>query len=131
MALTWDITNCVDSAELTTDETWSATEEMIFATMAVGLPGVSEANADTFYARLRTWQRLIGVPAEEQVTPEKVRRYVGLRTNVSADTDAAWRKRIIDRQLDDERFVYRKSVEQDAPGDPKPLARPRATSKRR
>lgn len=109
MALHWDITACADSAALTADDdAASNTDAMIWATMGVGIGRITEENWPEFYARLKT-SGYYG----DQITPELVRRYVGLSTNVSNETRLQWLKRVVNRHMDD-LVVDAKRATQDA-----------------
>lgn len=131
MALHWDVTNVEDyetrcfyrAAEddpsgdyKKGDRLVSAlTNTLIWASMSVGLSGITEKNWRQWYARMHACEKLGGAwrfrvvrdedgkPTKEPVfvTPEDVYRHIGLSTNVGRETDAQWRKRIVQRHLDD------------------------------
>ena len=82
------------------------TNVLIWATIAVDLPGITEENAAEFFARLRFTERMDGpflIRAEVDgkrptgeaafVTEEEVLAHVGLTANVTAKTRAQWLKR--------------------------------------
>lgn len=83
------------------------TNVLIWATMAVDLPGITEDNAAEFFARLRFTEQLDGpmlIRAEDEngvrpsgvkafITEEEVLAHVGLACNVSPRTRAQWMKR--------------------------------------
>lgn len=113
MSLDWDITNVPDHEEncwIPTGETrpdgtptvrlHPVTEMLIFATMIVGMREITKTNADKFYARVYTEERLSGSwligPNGEQayITPAQVWAHIGLRTNASEYTDVAWRAKL-------------------------------------
>lgn len=77
------------------------TEALIFASLVVGLSEISGANWRTFYGRLHAWERLERVRtlhadgSAKHTAPETVYAHIGLSTNVSRETDAQWRKRIV------------------------------------
>lgn len=88
MPLTWDSTAC-DLPDTLSDEDAVTREALIFATMAVGMPTITEDNAREFFARVSFYEKVNGsyrfngdgTPA--YFTPEDVLRFVGLRTNAS------------------------------------------------
>jgi hypothetical protein len=99
MALHWDLTACADYEALTTEENYPLTEAMVFATMGTGIGTITEANWPEFYARVH-------VAGYFDVTPEQVRRYIGLKTNVfPVESRAKWLKRVMGSRVDD--AVYR------------------------
>lgn len=111
MGLHWSIEKVRDHEALTTEEAWTTTNAIVWATMAVGIGDLTEADAPTFYARLHVYERLVGafrIGADGPIyfTPAEVRRYIGLHTNVARDTDAAWRKRIMAVSLRDAEREY-------------------------
>jgi hypothetical protein len=82
------------------------TKSLIFATMVVGIGRITEGNAAEFYARLHAFERLNGTYLTEQgknvyLTPEDVRRHIGLTTNVANETRAKWLKRVLGGEVDD------------------------------
>ena len=88
------------------------TNSLIWSTIAVDLPGITEANASEFFARIRIWETLFGaflVRAEVDgkrpegtaafITEDEVIAHIGLTCNVSPVSRAKWLKRI-DREMD-------------------------------
>jgi hypothetical protein len=90
------------------------TETLIWATMIVGLPSISEKDAQEFYWRLRFYEQTQGAlrnkwksEGSDDVEPvyftaDEVRAHIGLGTNASRETRAAWVKRMtqhIDRAV--------------------------------
>jgi hypothetical protein len=65
------------------------TERLIWKCMAVGLSGITEKNWSNFLVRASLLDWAEGRPP---LTVEEVRSHIGLSTNVSRDTDAAWLK---------------------------------------
>jgi len=89
------------------------TNALIWSTIAVDLPGITEANAGEFFARIRIWETLFGawlVRAEVDgvrpegaaafITEDEVVAHIGLTCNVSPVSRAKWLKRI-DREMND------------------------------
>lgn len=124
MSLNWNIdrianfeTVCLNTAEDGTRTLRPATEGLIWATMLVGLNGITEKNAPQFYARLSVWESLNGAirsnaTQSQPYTVEEVRAHIGLGTNATIETDAKWGKRLIERALTDARrdFAFRHAV---------------------
>ena len=82
------------------------TNALIWSTIAVDLPGITEDNAGEFFARLRLWERTFGaflIRAEVDgkrpegaaafITEAEVLAHVGLTCNVSPVSRAKWLKR--------------------------------------
>ena len=102
------------------------TNALIWATMAVDLPGITRENAAEFFARLRFTERLDGpmlIRAEVDgkrpegyaafLTPEEVVAHIGLTANVTAKSRAQWLKRFsmdLDRALDQVRTLIPRPV---------------------
>ena len=85
-----------------------ATEALIWATMIIGLPDITEKNAEEFYFRIRFYERAQGALRNmmsadgEGITPvffsaDEVRKHIGLCTNASRETRHAWIKRMSKR----------------------------------
>ena len=117
MALTWNITKCVD-----VDDLWHKpsegdlngprqlkgfTETIIFATMTTGMNSITEGNWEKFASRIFMAMKTQGFPSFRQTDtdkPEKtetlsrdavkwlVWRHIGLKTNASTLTEAQFRK---------------------------------------
>jgi hypothetical protein len=112
MSLNWDLTKITDKETLCweknddgTDKLNPVTESLIWLTMGIGMGSITEENEFIFYSRIAVYEKLfgnilsywkdgkkIGVP----ITPVDVHKHIGLTTNVSKETDASFRKRIID-----------------------------------
>jgi hypothetical protein len=84
----------------------SLTRTLVFGCMNVGLGTITERNWRTWYARFHLFEKLNGAFLSRRiegtdkwesryVTPEEVHAHIGLSTNVSKESDAAWRKRIV------------------------------------
>ena len=91
------------------------TNGLIWATVFVGLHGITETNAAQFAARLELYQNLNGallVGTDEEtgergpvkITTEDVYQHIGLRCNVTDESDAAWLKRTVTTQ-------YKRSID--------------------
>lgn len=105
MSLNWDITRVKGDPKEWTPEQNDSTTVIIWATMVIGMGEITEANAQDFWLRLDMYQKVTGgwTPA---VTPADVRRLIGLRTNVSKETDAAFRRRMAEISADRSRVAW-------------------------
>lgn len=88
------------------------TKALIWATMAVGMRGITEENYREFYARLRLVETtgdafLWRAEGKSQSDPEnfltldEVRRHIGLGTNVSPQTAGKWSAFLFDKMAKD------------------------------
>lgn len=104
MALTFDYGACNDTL---TDEHYSRWIEYVtFNTMFVGMPEITELNYSQFIMRVMMFNAARGdcVYNTSQLT-EAVLPFIGLRTNASPYTDAAFVKRLKDIQEDTMRSI--------------------------
>lgn len=101
MALHWD-TTAVNKDAFTWDENERSEqygqelETMVWNTMFLGINKVTADNWKDFYARyvIFNWDRK---PADLFVTPDMCKRWIGLSTNATNYTRAAFNKGIIER----------------------------------
>lgn len=90
------------------------TKAIVFRTMAVGMGTITFVNMEEFYARNVMFERifdssLVFMNDENLgITPKNVHDHVGLSTNVSHETWAKWRNRIMDRARDEVLHEYKK-----------------------
>lgn len=101
MSLNWDLTKAEKYNALSDEEKdilWQETQGIIFTTMGIGIGELTEDNLAEFYARQKFSARMNNF---EPFTLEQVRRYVGLKTNVSYETYASWQKRIAKYNYDE------------------------------
>jgi hypothetical protein len=80
MALTTNISNCVNWEELNNDANYPKTESIYFVTLVTELGQITAKNYGEFYARIRVYSLVSG---GYNVTLEDVTRRIGLSTNVS------------------------------------------------
>lgn len=84
------------------------TDAMIWACMAVGLGRITEENAEKFAERLIALQAVSGamLTGEKPVylTEEDVRNHIGMRTNVTDESDQTWKTRLFRTALDAGRY---------------------------
>jgi hypothetical protein len=102
MALTYDLSNTALPRDDNGRLIWStATESIIFYTMAVGIGDLNEKNAPEFWARVSITERIHGYSPEIRLTAADIRQHIGLKTNVfGVETRARWLKRIASSTLD-------------------------------
>lgn len=81
------------------------TDMLIWAMMAIDIGAITETNAVQVYTRIEAWEKLFGAMCRmwddttqrAELVPctiDDVRAHIGLRTNVSTKSDAAWWMRI-------------------------------------
>jgi len=93
---------CADGADTsgrTATRLSVTTNTLIWASLLVGLPEVSEANAERWFKRLATIEAHNGAYRTRDgedvfFTLEEVKAHVGLSTNVSRETDAKFRAKV-------------------------------------
>lgn len=112
MSLNWDVSAVQSDAKFVTNADGTkvlspVTNALIWLTMIVGMGSITVKNARDFYARVKLYESLFGsyltkreheigaTWVERPLTAEDVRAHIGLRTNVSMESDTAWRKRIL------------------------------------
>lgn len=101
MSLNFDFTRCADRGACVDGDghVTGALETIVWATMFVGMGEITTRNAGKFALRLRAYETAVApISTGSRVNEDVVRRYVGLRTNVSSKTDvqfAAWIGRIV------------------------------------
>jgi hypothetical protein len=97
MSLDWNVTRVKDQ-----NVCWASNDEMtdkcnalIWMTMAVGIPEITEKNYKEFAFRLATIQRLFGVmrlPPGVVMSESEIKQYIGLSTNANQRTLAQFWK---------------------------------------
>ena len=93
MSLSWNAQNAENWGKLHD----GAKESVIFHTMFLGINRITEENYQEFYKRYVQLQRANGWDNDElYLKPEDIHNAVGLSTNASTFTPAAWRKRLTD-----------------------------------
>ena len=82
------------------------TEAIVWRAMAVGMSSVNEDNIAEFYARSRMLDRMsdslpLVIKGEKtMITVQMLKDHIGLTTNVSNETRAAWLKRVANFEFD-------------------------------
>jgi len=104
MSLNWNTQNC-NPSEAKDDNEAAIREMIIWQTMVVHMGEITENNWKEFYARIALMEKITGplmlVGGEPYpVTPEMVRRWIGLTTNVSTDSRAKFLREVIGSEID-------------------------------
>lgn len=97
MPLTWDATKCEDLHPEDEDER-VITQTIVFMSAAIGMGNISKTNWKEFYVRSEVMNQLRGPFMYRggkgySLTPKDIQRRISLRTNVTFETKAMWRKR--------------------------------------
>lgn len=102
MGLTWDVSkvnsyeaNYPDLVDADGRRKWNPiTESIVWLTMFCGTPTITEANHEDVAQRFTVWQRINGSMLSNGyiVTLKDVRQHIGMHTNVSSKTEAAFLK---------------------------------------
>lgn len=66
---------------------WEILETVIWRCMAVGIGTLTRKNVETFILRSEVWEALNGGVKLSRLS---IYRHIGLHTNVTTETDAAW-----------------------------------------
>lgn len=142
MSLDWSISDVKDWESISMKEEngreGTITQALIWGTLSIGLPGITEKNATEFFWRVRVLEREDGAFVRHYdgkemqdvlLTRADIDRRIGLSTNVSTEARRVWVARQVkrlarDRKLDEAgQKALSKSILADAP--------PAMTSKRK
>ena len=98
MGPNWGLDNA-DAAGRTATRLSVTTNMLVWASLLVGLPSITEANAERWFKRLATIEAHNGAYRSRDgedvfFTLDEVRAHIGLSTNVSTETDAAFRAKV-------------------------------------
>lgn len=118
MSLNWDISKCdrlpreAPTEEhplgLVTEEFYPKLEAIIWGMMFTGHGWeLTDETADKFWARYSLIQAFDG---SDFISPEDVYKVVGLHVNVAPETDAKWRKRMFDYEMQKRTAQYNRFV---------------------
>ena len=135
MSLNWDLGKVEDYKEIWPhdryDEDYDSltkeqvqeglkTEALIWLTMAIGMGSITEENVDEFTTRVMIWEKVRGnhLRLDKEpyyLTPSDIERRIGLWTNASRETKAAWNKRMVKIMWEDaeRRIAYAKRDEKE------------------
>ncbi len=127
MSLDWNLTKinnnlevCWEKNEDGTDRLNPVTESLIWLTMGIGMGSITEDNQSDFYCRVAMYEKLFGTmlsywkdskKVSVPITPEDINNHIGLTTNVSKDTDAAFRKRIVENFVREQKRKFQYALE--------------------
>jgi hypothetical protein len=127
MSLDWNLTKisnntevCWEKNEDGTDKLNPVTESLIWLTMGIGMGSITEDNQSDFYCRVVMYEKLFGTmlsywkdskKVSVPITPEDIHNHVGLTTNVSKDTDASFRKRIVENFIREQKRNFNYALE--------------------
>ena len=127
MSLDWNLTKisnntevCWEKNEDGTDKLNPVTESLIWLTMGIGMGSITEENQSDFYCRVAMYEKLFGTmlsywkdskKVSVPITPEDIHNHVGLTTNVSKDTDASFRKRIVENFIREQKRNFNYALE--------------------
>ena len=81
------------------------TDRLIWKTLDIGMGSITEENVDEFWFRLRLIQQLDGPDLEYGdgksywITKQDVLNHIGMKTNASNESRAAWVKRTMEREF--------------------------------
>lgn len=76
-------------------------ESIVWTLLIVGFNDITEKNIDRVWARFSMYQNIVGPlirygdGVKAYITREDLEQHIGVRTNVSNQTDAAWAKHIV------------------------------------
>lgn len=115
MSLDWKLSE--NHEELWNDQNKHMTQTIIHLTMVVGMGEITEKNYKEFFRRIHFYERACGAFMQKCVKGENsqeenkiidvpftiadVKRYIGLRTNVSKETEKQFVKRIAESLMND------------------------------
>lgn len=127
MSLDWNLTKinnnievCWEKNEDGTDKLNPVTESLIWLTMGIGMGSITEDNQSDFYCRVAMYEKLFGTmlsywkdskKVSVPITPEDINNHIGLTTNVSKDTDASFRKRIVENFVREQKRKFQYALE--------------------
>jgi|LakMenE18May11ns_1017448.scaffolds.fasta_scaffold9566873_2 hypothetical protein len=127
MSLDWNLTKinnnievCWEKNEDGTDKLNPVTESLIWLTMGIGMGSITEENQSDFYCRVAMYEKLFGTmlsywkdskKVSVPITPEDIHNHIGLTTNVSKDTDASFRKRIVENFVREQKRKFQYALE--------------------
>ena len=95
MSLDWSVRGCDNWEELTDNQPeLNKTHALVFATMSIGIGAITEKNYKKFYHRYLAFLPTLWEQPRPEITLEDVRRRIGLTTNASKKSDAAFIKDI-------------------------------------
>lgn len=104
MSLNWSLENVENGQELASNMD-ATTESIIWYTMLIGMPSITEDNAVEFYKRVAFYEKLFGSNVyhidennnrvSDYITIDDINKHIGLRTNASTITATKYRNHIV------------------------------------
>ena len=105
MSLDWNVEKVENYEEILAEDERRTTKSLIWATMAIGMNKIDETTWPDFYMRVNIWESAFGAftikgnPATRgfdpvYVTPEQVKRRIGLYTNASRLSRTKFRDKV-------------------------------------
>lgn len=96
-------------------------EAIIWAMPMLGFTAITEANAEAVYARIAMYELLFGAlvrywpdgvenPVDQPMKPEHIREMIGLRTNVSNESQTRWLSRMTKSRIQDFEREYQRDT---------------------
>lgn len=92
------------------------TESLIFYSMSCGYSSITEKNVATVAARVLAMERIFGASVtngdgtKAPITVQDIKDHIGLSTNASNETEASWRKRMMDNLMRDIDWTVRREL---------------------
>lgn len=117
MSLNWDLTAMAEGSrqkypDRSDGEVHLVTAGLIYATMGVGMRGITARNAGEFWARLKVFQGVVGPlvangdGTPRMITEDDVRAHVGLTTNATPWTREEFLRKQISGHMTDIRIRF-------------------------
>ena len=113
MSLNWNVEDCVGRADWS-DRDHDVLDTLIWGSLLVGLHRITEANLPEWLLRMRmeranyehAFQIRYQNDREYYLRLEHLRKFIGLRTNVSDWTRAKWLKKFMERMVRSESAYF-------------------------
>jgi hypothetical protein len=131
MSLDWDVSQVENYEEILDEESgeWTITNGLIWRTLALGIPRITEKNWREVYYRNRVIDVLNG-PAvfkfnedgtkTNEITPSAIKRRIGLSTSVTKLTDKQFASNIGASLLRQEKYIGKHEIERMEKSDETP-----------
>lgn len=114
MALTFDFSACADADAIKADtpDGWPVTDCLIWLCLITGTPKITAQTAEKFWHRVSAWEQATGPlnTSGRRIEPADIQRRIGLRTNASPLTAAAWRKKLADTLQRESAAAWRRTA---------------------
>lgn len=118
MGLTWDYSAAIEATgdrdAIMGDgpDAWPVSDCIIWLCMIVGVDAITDQNAEAFWHRVHAWETITGPlnTSGRRIEPRDIALRIGLRTNASRLTDAAFRKKLTDTMRRDSDATWRRTA---------------------